>query len=59
MSLTMVLAPAGLSLLACACVLLVRGLRQGRRGMVFSAGGIALLLSAAGAVMMEFITRPL
>lgn len=59
MGLTAFFIPAALLLLACACALLVWGLRQRRRGMTFSAPGIPVSLPPACAVMMEFITRPL
>ena len=59
MCLTAFLIPAALALLAAAIFLLVRGLRQRRVGNLVFAAGIFAFLLAGGAVMMEFITRPL
>ena len=59
MCLTAFLIPAGLALLVLAAVLLVQGIRQSHRGKIFSAVGIAAILTAGCTVMMEFITRPL
>ncbi len=59
MCLTAFLIPAALALFIFAAVLLVQGLRQRRRGKLFSAVGIFAILLAGSAVLMEFITRPL
>ncbi len=59
MGLSAVLIPAALALLAAAAVLLLHGLRQKHTGKLFLAAGILACLLAGGAVMMEFITRPL
>lgn len=59
MGLTLILLPAALVLLAFAVRLAAGGVRRKSWGRLVSALGIFAFLAAGGAVLMEFITRPL
>lgn len=59
MSFTLLFTPAVLILFTLAAVWLFQGVRERRTWKLLSAAGLFLLTTACGALVMEFITRPL